>query len=277
MRKPPVMFTAVVAILSLLLMLTGCGATSKNDVSAPRTAEQTKSVRPANPSADAKKVIQTGSLSIDTGNLASTEEQIMSLVSEKNGSTDRINVVQDNNGQRRATYTLRVPQGSLQKLVDSIANLPDCIVRQKTIGSQDVSEEYIDIQARLENMQRQESRLRELLARANTVDEVLKVENEITRVRTQLDAATGKLKALANRIELSTLQLSVREVSGGYWSTYGAKLKHAFYDGIIAAGNVLLGMITVGLGMIPLAGAFWAVRKLWKRRKSAKEQNPPAI
>jgi hypothetical protein len=227
------------------------------------------------PASEATKVIQTATLAVDTGSLDSTEKRMLELLAQNQGSAANMNITQDNNGQRRASYTLRVPQANLQTLVSSIGTLPDCTVRQKSLNSQDVTEEYIDIQARLENMNRQETRLRELLARANTVDEVLKVENELTRVRTQLDATTGKLKSLSDKIELSTLQLTVREVSGGYWSNYGAKLNQAFHDGVVAAGNMFLSIITVGIGFVPLAAVLWGIRKIWKRRKAAKAPTPP--
>ncbi len=266
--------------LALTLALYGCGSGTRQDsAGAPRTAGEMKAQSQESPVSQ-KKVIETANVTLETANLAVVEKQVMSLVEQNQGRMDTMNVSQDSNSQRRGSYTIRIPQGKLQQFIDSLTALPDVTVRQKSISGQDVSEEYIDINARLENMQRHETRLRELLARANSVEEILKVESELSRVRSQIESTTGRLKNLTGRIEMSTLNLSVREVNANYWSNYSHKLKNAFNEGIIMAGNVLLAIITGAIGLAPLFAFLAVLAWLWRKRKAFKLKKnntvPPA-
>ncbi|MEZ5334638.1 MAG: DUF4349 domain-containing protein [Methanolobus sp.] len=81
----------------------------------------------------------------------------------------------------------------------------------QSVNAQDVTEEYIDVSARLENLERQEARLQEILNMTSTVEEVLNVEKELERVRGEIESLTGRLNYLDDRIEFSTITINVRE------------------------------------------------------------------
>lgn len=269
-------------LICLLIALTGCGGTGDQSnikkteqIKAADTADkqQTKVDKPdKSPNGEQLKIIKTASVTIETNNLEKIEQQILSLVNAKNGKVDKVSINVDSKGGKYGNYTLRVPQEQLDELIKQIDGLPDCIVNQKNLDLQDVTEQYIDINARLENLQRQEVRLREILAKAGTVEEILKIENELTRIRTQIEIITAKLKNLASSIELSTLQLTIRQPGSTGWSNYGHRLAEAFRDGVEGAGNLSLGLVTIILGSLPAIIAFVLVWKLWKwyKGKSAK-------
>ena len=274
----------LLAMLMILILTAACGSGSKSDSprpsSAPQPASKTAAPAPANgnikPLPDLRKVIETAQVTLETKDLPATEGRVRDRLSARKGILSSANVTLDGNGRRTGTFTLRIPAGQLQDFVNELSILPDVIVRQRSISSQDVTEEVVDVSARLENMQRQEKRLREILATANTVEEVLKVEKELATVRTQIESTTGKLKALSGKIEMSTLQLRISEVAVITETNFFGKLKAILRDSWVAAGDVVLYLIATVIVLSPLgvlvAGIWW----WWKRRQKMKTMsNPP--
>ena len=124
---------------------------------------------------------------------------------------------------------------------------------------------------RLENLQRQEKRLREILATANTVEDILKVEKELSTVRTQIESITGRLKALTGKIDLSTIQLRISEVTVMTETNFWGKLQGILRDSWVAAGDVVLYLIATVIVLSPLALLTAAIWWGWRRRQKAKQ------
>ncbi len=273
----------LLVMLLILILTVACGSGSKSESPRPASAPPqpaAKATVPANgsvkPLPELRKIIETAQVALETKDLPATEGRVRDRLSARKGILSSANVTLDGNGRRTGNFTLRIPAGQLLDFVNELASLPDVIVRQRSISSQDVTEEVVDISARLENMQRHEKRLREILATANTVEEVLKVEKELATVRTQIESTTGKLKALSGKIEMSTLQLRISEVAIITETNFFGKLKAILRDSWVAAGDVVLYLIATVIVLSPIgvlvAGIWW----WWKRRQKMKTMsNPP--
>ena len=271
--------------LWLLILTTGCGASSKNEVARPAAQP---SVKPAAPPAagapttsspkspsEMRTVIESAQVTLETKDLPTTEKQVLDLLSKRQGIVGSSSVTLDGNGRRNGNYMLKVPTGHLQTYVNEIAALAEVVVRQRSLSSQDVTEEFVDISARLDNMQRHEVRLREILAKANTVEEILKVEKELAAVRAQIESTTGRLKAMTGKIEMSTVQLRISEVTVMTEANFFGKLKSIIRDSWVAAGDVVLYLIATVIILSPLALLVAAIWWWWKRRSKSKQ--PPSL
>ena len=82
-------------------------------------------------------------------------------------------------------------------------------VTGRNLSSEDVTEQYIDTDARLKNHIVLRDRLKKLLDRAQKVDEVLAIEKELTRVQSEIDSMEGRLKALRGQIDLAAVHLTI--------------------------------------------------------------------
>lgn len=267
------------AIVILLAGLVGCGGASKTESIRPAAAPAAKSNVAVPPSAGAsndgkqpvaattRKVIETAQVSLESRDLAATEARAFDLLTKRQGKVDSSNVTLDSNGRRNGNYTLRVPAGQLRDYVNELAAIPDVVVRQRNLAAQDVTEEFVDISARLENMQRHETRLREILAKANTVDEILKVEKELASVRGQIESTTGRIKALTGRIDLSTVSLRISEITAITETNFGGKLLAIIRDSWVAAGDVVLYLVATVIVLSPLAILIVIGVWYWKRRQ----------
>jgi hypothetical protein len=102
---------------------------------------------------------------------------------------------------------LRIKSNQLENAVDAVSKLGTVI--RKNINAQDVTEDYLDYQIRLENAKKSRDRYLELLARAENVTAALKVEHELERLNGIIDLYTGKIKRLEYYSEFSTLTVNL--------------------------------------------------------------------
>jgi len=102
-----------------------------------------------------------------------------------------------------ASMSVRVPQDEFFSVFEQIKALGK--VQSENAGSEDVTERFIDLEARLKSAQREEASLLSLLDRANLVSEILTIERELARVRTELEQVQGKLNFLERRVDLATI------------------------------------------------------------------------
>ena len=106
---------------------------------------------------------------------------------------------------QQANITIRVPQGRFSTAVDRLMALGE--VQSQTQGSEDVSERFIDLKARLRSAEREEQSLLSLLERTLKVNEILTVERELNRVRSEIERLQGQLNFLERRVDLATISV----------------------------------------------------------------------
>ena len=172
-------------------------------------------------------------------------------------------------GRKNGEMTVRVPQKNFYSTIEQIETLGT--VKSRQISGQDVTEEFIDLGARLDNLKKQETRLQEILKNATTVKDVLEVEHELERVRGEIERLTGRLNYLNQSIEMSTITVSAREpapITGEGWGITDA-LREAvtgFIDSvkgiIIFIGFILPIVVFIALVYVI---ALWIKRKVLPR------------
>lgn len=155
-----------------------------------------------------RKIISTAQLQLEVDNIPSTVNKITNITLQQGGFISGSSVTgyeERKNGQ----VTVRVPQKNFYAAIEQIEVLGT--VKSKDLHGQDVTEEYIDINARLGNFKKQEERLQEILKMANTVKDVLEIERELNRVRSEIESLTKKLNYYNESIEMSTITVDVDE------------------------------------------------------------------
>lgn len=158
-----------------------------------------------------RKIIKTGHLDLQVDSYKTTAAEIKNLVNEMQGYivSENTHVYDDQRKLLAGNVALRVPQERFDEALDRIENMG--VTRNRTIDSQDVTEEYVDVESRLKAMRLKEERLLAILNKSGSLGDVLAVENELARTRADLEALEGRLKYLDNRTELSTINVQVRE------------------------------------------------------------------
>ena len=179
---------------------------------AEQPADQTKA--PGEPARSVRKIIYDARIELVVDSLNATESAILRLIKENEGflaESDQTSVTQN---QRQATWRVRVPVTHFEKFTSAVARLGE--VRKNHVGSQDVTEQFVDLEARIRNKREEEKRLLKHLADSTgKLEDILAVEREITRVRGEAEQMEGKLRFLADRSELSTITIEANE-----WKDY---------------------------------------------------------
>jgi hypothetical protein len=109
--------------------------------------------------------------------------------------------------QHQGQLTIRVPQDQFFPALERLEELGE--VQSRSVGSEDVSERFIDLEARLRSSLREEESLLNLLGRANQVSEILTIERELNRIRSDIEQVQGQLNFLERRVELATIFISL--------------------------------------------------------------------
>lgn len=255
MRKAVPLFL----ILVLLLILNGCGGASNRESSDSdqmaveeyadeKSFKSEKEIGVGGDKPDlVQKIIKNVSMNIAVPDVEKAVAEIELMLQGTDGYVQDANLWQDDN-RLRGHLTLRVPSNQVDGLIPRLEKLGR--VERKDISGQDVTEEYYDVQARKNNLEKQEGRYLELLDKADTVKEMLEIENELFRVRGEIESMEARLKVLDNKVNLSTIRVELR--SPGGLST-GERLKDPFEQRIQAAWlRGVNGMISSVQGFVVL-------------------------
>lgn len=225
---------------------------------------------PVSETKTARRVIREGELRFATSNRNATQTEILGLVKAHHGylSDDR---EQRDSDRLEQTMTVRVPAGEfdefLAEVSASVAHLD-----KREIHAIDVTAEFVDVEARLKTKKETESRYRELLAQAKSVEEILKIEEQIDKLRAEIESAEGRLRLMQDRESYSTLAVSFYEE---FTKAAGLQNRviHNFSLGWHFAVEITIGVVTLWplilLALIVFLGTRWFNRKRISKKVSS--------
>lgn len=217
-----------------------------------------------------RKLIKNGSLSMETSSTKKAKAEIEKICKEMKAYISSEN--QFNYEDRLQFNTvIRVPANHFDELTSKVEALASH-VESKNISTDDVTEEFIDIEARLKTKKELETRYREILKQAHTVTDILAIESQIGSVRSEIESMEGRLKYLKNQVSFSTLTLTFYEHIGsnfGFGSKFGLALKNG-WDNLL---YFLIGLTNLWpFVLLMAAGAYAGWRKFRKSKKITDEK-----
>jgi hypothetical protein len=260
--------TVFIVLLVVLLLLAGCGMQQSKDSGAVFPEESA----PAAPAFDGdmkegidasfgnragevfqdtvvdetgQKVIRNADLSLDVEDMDKTLADISLAVRQAGGIVANSSLSGRKGEDRSANLTLRVPQAHFDSFLDTVTVLGRQNSRNTAI--RDVTLTYIDLEARIRNLEHQEERLLSVLDKADTVEDILRVEKELERVRGELESLTGEFRYLRDQVDYSTIQVYLRETPTASPVITGSGLRGVWQRGVEGLVNTVNVMFT-GIG-----------------------------
>jgi hypothetical protein len=155
-----------------------------------------------------QKLIKSSHIYIEVEDYQGAYLRIKEIVSSHSGYIADTSE-KDDEGRKYGYVVVRVPKEHFEDTTEEIKTLGEVEEARTTV--EDVTEEYVDLEARLENLKKQEERYQEILAAAVTVEEILEIEAELERVRGEIESYEGKIRYLNDSIEYSSIQVSLTE------------------------------------------------------------------
>ena len=161
-----------------------------------------------------RKIVKTVSLNTETKKFDESVELFKSYVGSFNGIIDSSYIdsgnVDNRNYRKNANFNVRIPAEKLDSFLDKIGNNLNVTFRQENIS--DITEEYSDTESRLNSLKIEEESLNSMLKKAKTVEEMIKVEDKLSSVRTEIENITRRLKRYDKQVTYSTVNVSITEV-----------------------------------------------------------------
>ena len=227
------------------------------DLEIPPPASQTTS----------QKIIKTGNLRFETQELEKTHQKILASVQKANGYVQRDNTGKNYDSQYH-NLTVRVPSENFDTVIATISD-GVAYFEEKTISQRDVTEEFVDLNARLKAKRTLEKRYLELLAKAKNVKEMLEIERELSKIREEIEAKEGRLQYLQSQVSESTISIYFYKTIAdrGVTVSYGRKVINAFKNGWSNISEFLLGLLHVWPFIILVVLSIFMIRRWRKKRK----------
>ncbi|MGH9901637.1 MAG: DUF4349 domain-containing protein [Pyrinomonadaceae bacterium] len=207
-----------------------------------------------------RKIIRNATLSVETEAPAEGQRKIASVAESRGGFV----VTSESRQQGRAgadaklyevvTMEVRVPAAHFDAVISEIRGVGSRVTDEKITG-QDVTEEFIDLEARIRTKKALEAQFMEIMKQATKVSDALEVQSALAEVRTEIERIEGRRRFLENQASLSTIKVTLQPPAplvAATTSGFFHGVKEAFGDGVDVAAAILLGLIRVGIALVPV-------------------------
>jgi Domain of unknown function (DUF4349) len=201
-----------------------------------------------------RKIIRDASIKIIVSDFAEAEQKLRILLgSQPDAYLAKAEISGSPGAPRSGMWIIRVPIAALDSFIDGLLKLG--VPQKNSVDSKDVTEEYYDVQARIKNKKVEEERLVKHLEKSTgKLEEILKVEAEISRVRGEIEQMEGRLRLLANLSELTTIQ-EIKDYVPPQAPTFTSNIGSTFlnsYELVVGFGKNLVLVVAALVPWLPL-------------------------
>jgi len=206
-----------------------------------------------------RKVIQNAEMTIETDKPSEGQQKI-GVIAEKHGGFVVVSESKHNDAASQnvastlVNVVVRVPAQKFQTALDEIRAVGGRILHEKSSG-QDVTEEYIDLEARIRTKKALEAQFLEIMKQARKISDAMEVQTQLAEVRTEIERLEGRRRFLENQSALSTINITLHtptQVVAAATRGFVYDLKAAFGDGMDTGAGIFLGIIQFVIVMIPV-------------------------
>ncbi len=217
-----------------------------------------------------RKVIKVGTLNLVVNQTEEAAAAIQKIAEGLGGLTQNVQIYGAGRDKKIGLVTVKVPVAKFNEAIDAIKQLAD-EVQNLTVTTNDATEQYIDLTARIKNMRAEEEQYQNILKQAAKIEDILQVTERLSNVRGRIEQAEGQLKYLSGQVDMSTITVNLSaegdiEVLGVHWrpsitarqsirnmlvsltSYADAMIKLLFYLPVL-----LVWLVTIGIGLLILA------------------------
>ncbi|MFC7062990.1 DUF4349 domain-containing protein [Halobacillus seohaensis] len=246
------------------------GAPNESEKSASQNEDSEANLDEA--SRSDRKVIYNANLQIEVKDFQTTINDIQTQVAERNGYIVESHMSGSReDGSTSGQITARIPQGEFREFIDLVEE-DSSKVLDSSVSGQDVTEEFVDLESRMESKKVVEERLLSFMEQAEKTEDLLKISNDLATVQDEIEEVQGRMNYLENKTELATVTISIQEnnvrIAGEDLNTW-EQTKQQFLKSINFIISTFSGLFVFFVGnlpvLVPLAVicgiVFWIIRR----------------
>lgn len=204
-----------------------------------------------------RKLIRNADIILESDNPSESQRKVSSIAEAHGGfvvtsESRRMNAEGQLKPEMTITVTIRVAAAQFDAVIGEIRGAGNRVTQDK-ISTQDVTEEYIDLEARIRAKQALEAQFMEIMKQARTVQDALEVQRQLSDVRAEIERLEGRRRFLENQTSLSTINVTINpptqivSTTGFFYS-----VKRAFSEGLDVAAMITLGLIRLCIALLPI-------------------------
>ena len=201
------------------------------DMAEPETDDESNIANSPEKTTDTK-IIKTGNIRFESSDLESSFETVQKAVAKHKAIIQNDDSGKDDYSVYR-NFTIRIPNQDFDAFITEISQGVSHFDK-KEISQQDVTEEYVDIEARMNAKKKLEARYIQLLTKANKVSEMLEIEKQLAEIREEIEAKEGRLKYMQSQVSMSTINIEIytnNPSESGVTVSYGGKIWNEIKSG----------------------------------------------
>lgn len=198
------------------------------------------------------RVIKTAdmSLEVERGSFQDSVRNAIAVAGEYGGFVLSTSI--DDSGGRTGSVTIRVPAGDFEAALADLEELGS--VERQTVSGRDVSQEFIDLEARVRNFEAQEVVLLRLMGQATTVVDTIRVQHELQSIQLEIERLKGRLRFLRNQAAMSTISIGLFEAGAPPAGAPKLGMLARAWDRAVAVALSVVAAVIVGTGaLVPVA------------------------
>jgi hypothetical protein len=219
-----------------------------------------------------RKIIRNGELDLESDDPLEGQRKLVTIAESSGGFVVTSESRQLDEKRVTVSATVRVPEAQFDKVVEAIRAVGARVLREKVTG-QDVTEEFVDVQARIRTKKAVESQYLEIMKQADTVPDVLAVQEKLGVIRSEIEQLEGRLRFLESQTSLSTIKVTISPPAPVVSATgigFFDEIRRALGNTIDVFLGLITGLVWFASYFIPFAiligiPGFFVVRFLWRR------------
>jgi hypothetical protein len=233
--------------------------------------------------AGVRYIILNARLTLEIEDIEEATKEIQAAIKQLGGYVASLEIYDFSRERRAGQMSIRIPQDKYAYALEMLDGLGE--TKNISENTSDVTMHYIDLEARITNLEAQEKRMRELLDRAENMEDILQIEKELGRIRGDLESMTAEFKHLQERVNYSTIDIRLEErdprretVVDGF-GNFGERIANLMalntnrlLDGLANFVIVIIGSLPIIIPLLLLIIILWKAVGAAARKRRAQEQ-----
>ena len=232
-----------------------------------------------------RKVVYSSYIGLESKKYDDDVDKVKELVTANGGYFESSSMYGNSeNANRSASFTARIPSKNYDTFMTSVGDVGSLVSKNESVD--DITSNYVDVQARIKSLNTKLERLQELEANAENVTELLEIEDRINDVQYQIESYTAQKKVYDDQVDYSTINIDITEVST-YTETKADsawnRFIEAFGDSFMGFTSFLQSFVIILIYLLPyliiigiILFIIFRVRKKAKSKKLDKKADKPA-